>query len=333
MSNQYPPQVPPQTFQQAMGSPPPQQPQRQPHGPPAADIRERNAIQIPGPMAVLGIILLAVVGLILLGIALSEESLPYFAGAIAAGFFVLVLIVGLFVVQPNQAMVLVLFGNYVGTVRKDGFHWVNPLTRKRRISLRVHNFQTQPSKVNDAEGNPIEIAAVVVWRVVDTAKALFAVHDYDNYVAVQSETAIRSLAQQYPYDDFGGYAQSLRGNPNEVAATLTYALQERLVDAGVEVVEARLTHLAYATEIAEAMLRRQQATAVVAARQKIVEGAVGMVEEALDMLKEREIVQLDQDQKAAMVSNLLMVLTSETSTTPVVSAGPAQRPLPPRGTF
>lgn len=309
----------------------PEPPPRQPfpdHSTSRRVVQERSAIQIPGPAAILAMIVLIFGGLVLAALAFDtsgaeiELASPLLlAGAAACVALAIILGIGLFIVQPNQAMVLVLFGKYSGTVKKDGFHWANPLTRKRKISLRIHNFQTHPSKVNDAEGNPIEIAAVVVWRVIDTAKALFSVEDYDNYVAVQSETAIRSLAQQYPYDDFEGGSLSLRGNPDEVARTLTVALQDRLVDAGVEVVEARLTHLAYATEIAEAMLRRQQATAVVAARKKIVEGAVGMVEDALEMLSARNVVEFDEERKAAMVSNLLVVLTSETSTTPVVNTG------------
>lgn len=229
-----------------------------------------------------------------------------------------------YLVQPNEALVLILFGRYRGTITEPGWYWTaNPFTKaeSRKVSQRVHNFQTPVSKINDAEGNPIEIAAVVVWRVTDTAKAVFDVDDYDDYVVVQSETAIRHLGTQYPYDDFQGDRTSLRADPDIVAASLHEELQQRLDDAGIEVVEARLTHLAYATEIAEAMLRRQQAAAVVAARRTIVEGAVGMVEDALEMLNERDVVELDEERKATMVSNLLVVLTSENQTTPVVNAG------------
>ncbi|MEM8705218.1 MAG: SPFH domain-containing protein [Actinomycetota bacterium] len=229
-----------------------------------------------------------------------------------------------YLVQPNEALVLILFGRYRGTITEPGWYWTaNPFTKaeSRKVSQRVHNFQTPVSKINDAEGNPIEIAAVVVWRVIDTAKAVFDVDDYDDYVVVQSETAIRHLGTQYPYDDFQGDRTSLRADPDIVAASLHEELQQRLDDAGIEVVEARLTHLAYATEIAEAMLRRQQAAAVVAARRTIVEGAVGMVEDALGMLNERDVVELDEERKATMVSNLLVVLTSENQTTPVVNAG------------
>ena len=230
---------------------------------------------------------------------------------------------GQYLVQPNEALVLILFGRYKGTVENPGWHLANPFTRmeSRKISLRVHNFTTSVSKVNDAEGNPIEISAVVVWRVVDTAAAVFEVDDFEDFVHVQSETAIRHLGTQYPYDDFEGDRVSLRSDPDTVAATLHAEVQDRLDRAGVEVIETRLNHLAYATEIAEAMLRRQQAAAVVAARRTIVEGAVGMVEEALELLAERSVVDLDEQAKAAMVANLLVVLTSEQQTTPIVNTG------------
>ena len=230
---------------------------------------------------------------------------------------------GQYLVQPNEALVLILFGRYKGTVATPGWHLANPFTRmeSRKISLRVHNFTTSVSKVNDAEGNPIEISAVVVWRVVDTAAAVFEVDDFEHFVHVQSETAIRHLGTQYPYDDFEGDRVSLRSDPDTVAATLHTEVQDRLDRAGVEVIETRLNHLAYATEIAEAMLRRQQAAAVVAARRTIVEGAVGMVEEALELLAERSVVALDEDAKASMVANLLVVLTSEQQTTPIVNTG------------
>ena len=230
---------------------------------------------------------------------------------------------GQYLVQPNEALVLILFGRYKGTVATPGWHLANPFTRmeSRKISLRVHNFTTSVSKVNDAEGNPIEISAVVVWRVVDTAAAVFEVDDFEDFVHVQSETAIRHLGTQYPYDDFEGDRVSLRSDPDTVAATLHAEVQDRLDRAGVEVIETRLNHLAYATEIAEAMLRRQQAAAVVAARRTIVEGAVGMVEEALELLTERSVVDLDEQAKASMVANLLVVLTSEQQTTPIVNTG------------
>ena len=230
---------------------------------------------------------------------------------------------GQYLVQPNEGLVLILFGRYKGTVDRPGWHLANPFTRmeSRKVSLRVHNFTTSVSKVNDAEGNPIEISAVVVWRVVDTASAVFEVDDFEDFVHVQSETAIRHLGTQYPYDDFEGDRVSLRSDPDTVAATLHAEVQDRLNRAGVEVIETRLNHLAYATEIAEAMLRRQQAAAVVAARRTIVEGAVGMVEDALELLTQRSVVDLDEQAKASMVANLLVVLTSEQQTTPIVNTG------------
>ena len=230
---------------------------------------------------------------------------------------------GQYLVQPNEGLVLILFGRYRGTVDSPGWHLANPFTRmeSRKLSLRVHNFTTSVSKVNDAEGNPIEISAVVVWKVVDTAAAVFEVDDFEDFVHVQSETAIRHLGTQYPYDDFEGDRVSLRSDPDTVAATLHAEVQDRLNRAGVEVIETRLNHLAYATEIAETMLRRQQAAAVVAARRTIVEGAVGMVEEALDLLTERSVVDLDEQAKASLVANLLVVLTSEQQTTPIVNTG------------
>ena len=232
-------------------------------------------------------------------------------------------LIGLFTVSPNEAKVLQLFGNYMGTVREPGLRWVNPFFTKRGLSLRVRNFESERLKVNDLAGNPIEIAAVVVWRVVDTAEALFHVDNYDNFVHVQSESALRNMALSYPYDAHVNGKISLRSHTAEVAEHLKTEIQERLSQAGVEVLEARISHLAYAPEIAQAMLQRQQASAVVAARQTIVEGAVGMVEMALQMLSHQNIVELDNDKKAAMVSSLLVVLCSERGTQPIVSAGKA----------
>jgi regulator of protease activity HflC (stomatin/prohibitin superfamily) len=228
---------------------------------------------------------------------------------------------GLFIVNPNEGKVLQLFGAYVGTVRNEGLKWANPLYSKKRVSLRIRNFESAKLKVNDNEGNPIEIAAVVVWRVVDTAEAVFEVDDYENYVHVQAESAVRNLATSYTYDTHDEDRVSLRGHTNAVADHLKREIQDRLSKAGVEVLEARISHLAYAPEIAAAMLQRQQAGAIIAARQRIVEGAVGMVQMALDMLSQREIVQLDDERKAAMVSNLLVVLCGERGTQPVVNAG------------
>lgn len=232
-----------------------------------------------------------------------------------------VMLPGSFTVQPNEAVVLQLFGRYVGTVKDAGLRWANPFYSKKKISLRVRNFETHHLKVNDHDGNPIEIAAVVVWRVVDSAEATFQVDDYSHYVTVQAEAALRNLATVYPYDAHEGQEISLRGATEVVAERLQAEIQSRLTVAGVEVTEARISHLAYAPEIAAAMLQRQQAGAIIAARAKIVEGAVGMVEMALDHLNERAVVNLDEERKAAMVSNLLVVLCSERNVHPVVNTG------------
>ena len=242
---------------------------------------------------------------------------------IGAGLFVALaafVAAGLFMVNPNEARVLQLFGAYRGTVRDSGLRWANPFFSKRPLSVRVRNFESSKLKVNDREGNPIEIAAIVVWRVVDTAEALFEVDNYENYIKVQSESALRGLASRYAYDA-GDEDVSLRGGTHAVAADLQHEVQARLAKAGIEVMEARISHLAYAPEIAAAMLRRQQAGAIIAARQKIVEGAVGMVEMALDMLAKSDKVALDEDRKAAMVSNLLVVLCADREAQPVVNTG------------
>jgi regulator of protease activity HflC (stomatin/prohibitin superfamily) len=228
---------------------------------------------------------------------------------------------GLFIVNPNEGRVLQLFGTYIGTARREGFHWVSPFCTRRRVSMRVRNFESGKLKVNDRDGNPIEIAAVIVWRVVDTAEAVFEVDNYQNFVQVQSEAALRNLASTHAYDSHEEGAISLRSHTQEVAEQLKIEVQARLQKAGVEVIEARISHLAYAPEIAGAMLQRQQASAVIAARQKIVEGAVGMVEMALEMLSRKQVIQLDEERKAAMVSNLLVVLCSERHTQPVVNTG------------
>jgi regulator of protease activity HflC (stomatin/prohibitin superfamily) len=234
---------------------------------------------------------------------------------------VLVLFNGLTPVNPNEARALVLFGHYAGTLRRQGLQWVNPFTQRRKISVRVRNFETSRLKVNDHDGNPVEIAAVVVWKVTDTAEALFEVDDYENFVHVQAESALRNLATSHPYDSHVDGDVALRSNPVEIAAQLRGEIQDRLQKAGVEVIEARISHLAYAPEIANAMLRRQQANAVIAARSRIVEGAVSMVEMALDQLSQRQVVELDEERKAQMVSNLLVVLCSEHETQPVVNTG------------
>jgi regulator of protease activity HflC (stomatin/prohibitin superfamily) len=228
---------------------------------------------------------------------------------------------GLTVVNPNEAKVVVLFGTYQGTVKEPGFWWFNPLTRRRRVSLRVRNFESSKLKVNDQDGNPVEIAAVVVWKVVETAEAVFHVDDYEHFVHVQSESAVRTLATSYPYDAHQEGQTSLRMSVVEISHKLRDEIQERLEKAGVQVVEARITHLAYAPEIAGAMLRRQQASAVIAARQKIVEGAVGMVQMALEQLSQKHVVELDEERKASMVSNLLVVLCSDRDAQPIVNAG------------
>jgi regulator of protease activity HflC (stomatin/prohibitin superfamily) len=247
-------------------------------------------------------------------------------GALAAlgvvlGLVWLAVLPGFVIVQPNQAKVATFFGRYVGTLAKDGFFWVNPLTVRRNISLRIRNFDSDVLKVNDAAGNPVEIAAVINWQVVDTGQASFDVEDYESFVAIQSETAVRHVASEFPYDDYEEGQHSLRGNAEEVMDILRRELQDRLRVAGVSVLDTRLRRLAYAPEIAGEMLRRQQATAVVAARQRIVEGAVGMVDMALRMLSEEGVVELDQDRKAALVANLLVVLVSDRGTQPVVSTG------------
>jgi regulator of protease activity HflC (stomatin/prohibitin superfamily) len=240
---------------------------------------------------------------------------------IAAVLAFIFILKGLFVLNPNEAAVIQLAGRYIGSIRRDGFHWILPFYSKQRVSLRVRNFESQQLKVNDHDGNPIEIASIVVWRVRDTAEAMFEVDDYENYVRVQTEAALRNLATHHPYDAHGDNQLSLRANTDEVAAQLKVEVQDRLDKAGVEVIEARISHLAYAQEIAAAMLRRQQASAIVAARQKIVEGAVGMVQMALELLAKERVVQLDEQAKAQMVANLMVVLCAEHSVQPVVNTG------------
>jgi regulator of protease activity HflC (stomatin/prohibitin superfamily) len=229
--------------------------------------------------------------------------------------------IGFLMVQPNVGRVVQLFGKYKGTVKEPGLKWANVFFTKKKISLRVRNFETAHLKVNDLDGNPVEIAAVVVWQVVDTAEAMFNVDSYENYVQVQSEAAVRGLASRYPYDAHDDVVVSLRGSTQGVADHMKKEIQERLTAAGVQVLEARISHLAYAPEIAAVMLRRQQASAIIAARQKIVEGAVGMVEHAIELLSQKQVVALDEERKAAMVSNLLVVLCGEREAQPVVNAG------------
>jgi regulator of protease activity HflC (stomatin/prohibitin superfamily) len=284
-------------------------------------IRERQITGVPG-LPMLLVLILAEAALIYGLVAGARDGSVLLILAASLGIaLVMFLAVGLFVVNPNEGRVLQLFGDYVGTVRVAGLRWANPFYTKKRISLRVRNFESARLKVNDNEGNPIEIAAVVVWQVIDTAEAVFEVDDYNNYVKVQSESALRNLATNYTYDAHDDAHMSLRGHTVAVAEHLKKEIQERLARAGVEVIEARITHLAYAPEIAASMLQRQQAGAIIAARQRIVEGAVGMVEMALDLLSKREIVALDDERKAAMVSNLLVVLCGERATQPIINTG------------
>ncbi|WP_374950754.1 SPFH domain-containing protein [Mucilaginibacter sp.] len=247
----------------------------------------------------------------------------YVAGAFLCIINFVLILPGLVIVNPNESKVLTLFGRYTGTVKKDGFFWVNPFTVKRKVSLRAFNLNGQQLKVNDSVGNPIEIAAVIVWQVKDTAKAVFSVENYLQYVNIQSEAAVRHLANSFPYDHIEDETAgiTLRGGALEVSHMLENELNERLDRAGIEVLEARISHLAYAPEIAQAMLQRQQASAIIAARRLIVEGAVGMVEMALNKMREKNIIELDEERKAAMVSNLLVVLCGERAVSPVVNTG------------
>ena len=252
--------------------------------------------------------------------AVREMPIPGIVSAVTM-LVLIVALCGFFMVNPNEARVLQLFGDYVGTAREAGLRWANPFYTKRKVSVRVRNFETGKLKVNDNRGNPIEIGAIVVWCVVDTAEAVFRVDNYENFVHVQSESALRNLATGYAYDSYQDDERCLVGHTAEISEKLKVEIHERLSEAGVEVIEARISHLAYSPEIAAAMLQRQQASAVVAARQKIVEGAVGMVEMALDMLSEKQVVSLDEERRAAMVSNLLVVLCSDRHTQPVVNTG------------
>jgi hypothetical protein len=290
-------------------------------------IRERSRDGLLGlPMVSLFIVAFpATLWLFMLGVDAAEQREPIatylLGGSILLFGLELFLCRGFFIVAPNEAKVLQLFGDYAGTAKVPGLRWANPFLTRKKISLRVRNFESSHLKVNDAEGNPIEIGAVVVWRVVETAEAVFEVDDYENYVKVQSEAAVRNAATSYPYDAHHEGEVSLRGSTAAVADHLKQEVQQRLLKAGVEVLEARISHLAYAPEIAAAMLQRQQAGAIIAAREKIVQGAVGMVEMALDSLSHKGIVQLDEERKAAMVSNLLVVLCGEKGAQPIVNTG------------
>ncbi len=278
------------------------------------EIHERPAWAISGWAGVL-----VVLACIAASILLVESSIA--AVAIAPALAVLVISTSLVIVQPGQTKVVRFFGSYVGTVRRSGLWWILPLADRRNLSIRVRNFETNHLKVNDADGNPVEIASIVVWQVADTSRAIYAVDDYVNFVQVQAESALRHVATTHPYDDPTGEGTSLRGSTDVVAAELADEVAQRVAIAGVEIVEVRISHLAYAPEIAQAMLRRQQANAVVAARSRIVEGAVGMVELALARLNERGIVELDEERKAAMVSNLMVVLCGDQPASPVVNTG------------
>lgn len=284
-------------------------------------IREQKSPGLPGIPSLIFLLLgllAAVAGIIWAALTQHIMIIPVCVVFIILTFF---LFSGLFMVHPNEAKVLQLFGDYAGTAKVPGLRWANPFYTKKRVSQRVRNFETGKLKVNDKSGNPIEIASVVVWRVVDTAEAVFEVNDYENYVHVQSEAALRNLATGYPYDAHEGEEISLTGDISRVSDQLKIEIHNRLQKAGVEVIEARISHLAYAPEIAAAMLQRQQAAAVVAARTKIVEGAVGMVDLALKHLAQDKILELDEERKAAMVSNLLVVLCSDRHTQPVVNTG------------
>jgi regulator of protease activity HflC (stomatin/prohibitin superfamily) len=279
---------------------------------------QERMINSKGGFGMLGVLLLAQL-ITLAGVVVLPGATKIVALLLA--IVVLVCWFGFYMVQPNQSAVLQLFGRYVGTDLNNGLRWSNPLYSKQKVSLRVRNFESSKMKVNDNAGNPVEIAAVVVWKVVDSAEAVFEVDNYENFVSIQSESAIRHLASSYAYDAGNDEAISLRSSTDEVTELLKNEIQARLTKAGVRVLEARISHLAYAPEIASAMLQRQQAAAIVAARQQIVEGAVGMVETALQRLSERQVIELDNERKAAMVSNLLVVLCGDHHVQPVVNAG------------
>jgi len=282
---------------------------------------QRPARVISGLPAMGGVLAAGGVAIALIAVGASSHSSPLTIVGVVLLVLAGLLAGGLFVVQPNESRVLILFGRYVGTVADAGWWWCNPLTKRHMLSLRVRNFQSERIKVNDASGNPIEIAAVVVWRVTNTARAVFDVEDYEQFVTVQSDTSLRHLANQYPYDDYKQESISLRGNADEIRENLQVELQSRLQVAGIEILETRLTHLAYAPEIAEVMLRRQQAEAILAARRTMVMGAVSLVQMALAQLAESDLVELDSERKAAMVANLMIVLSGDHSPTPVINTG------------
>ncbi len=284
-------------------------------------IVEINRDVSSGYVALLALLVATGMGIFALVFGIRAESVVQVILWTVVLLLIFVGYAGFFMVNPNEARVLQLFGKYVGTSKRPGLRYANPFYMKRRVSLRVRNFETEKLKVNDAHSNPVEIAAVVVWQVVDSAEALFEVDDYTQFVHVQSESALRGLATKYPYDAHEEGEEALSTHLGVVAERLKGQIQERLAKAGVKVIEARISHLAYAPEIASAMLQRQQATAIIAARQKIVEGAVSMVEMALESLSERDVVHLDEERKAAMVSNLLVILCGDRAAQPVVNAG------------
>ena len=284
-------------------------------------MREHNIHSLPGIATLLALLLALLGNAALLLFALKAGQVALAIGLVLLGVLLLVCLGGFYMVEPNQSAVLSLFGKYVGTVREQGLRWNNPFYSNRKVSLRVRNFESGRLKVNELGGSPIEIAAVIVWKVVDSAEATFNVDDYESFVQVQSEAAVRALASSYPYDQHEEGEISLRSHASEVSAELKRELDERLGTAGVDVLEARISHLAYAPEIAQAMLHRQQAAAVIAARTHIVQGAVGMVEMALSQLREKGVVELDDERRAHMVSNLLVVLCSDRATQPVVNTG------------
>ena len=284
-------------------------------------MKEKKTFSLPGGVMLL--VILAAIALTVLALTNSTRSQAGLKTALCmlAFFIEAVLLKGLLVVNPNEGQVVQLFGRYVGTIREQRFRWLNPFTSRRKISLRVRNFETAKLKVNDLDGNPIEIAAVVVWQVVDSAEAVFEVDNFENFVQVQSESALRNMATSYSYDSRMPGQMSLRSHTAETGAQLKKEIEDRLAKAGVDVIEARISHLAYAAEIAGAMLQRQQASAIIAARQTIVEGAVSIVEMGLDQLSQRKVVDLDPERRAAMVSNLLVVLCGERSPQPVIKTG------------
>ena len=302
-----------------MGMQPPASTER----PATAPLTEHKAWSIPGVLALVAGLVALVVGIGLLISAFTRSAGSNVAGGWAAILLLIagLLLSGLVPVVAGEARVVQLFGSYQGTVRDAGLAFVNPFTRRRKVSARLRNHETAMAKVNDADGNPIEIAAVVVWQVADTAKALYAVDDYPTFVAIQTETAVRHIASSYPYTSHGDVGLSLRDNAAEITSELSAEIADRVAPAGVTIIESRLTRLSYAPEIAQAMLRQQQANAVVGARRRIVEGAVGMVQLALQRLKDEGVIDLDEERKAAMVSNLLVVLCSEQATQQVINTG------------